>query len=150
MDKNKTRLISFLFLFAILVISMQCKNPFDQGPGDDDLLPPPGPPALISPANKSTIYDPWPMAIQLEWSAVEGAEVYEVEVASDSTFTGAKPVSAATPGYTYTIAHDDTSYWRVRAYSTKWEWYTEWSEVWKFISYSPVTIFGVSRLRVKD
>jgi hypothetical protein len=68
-------------------------------------------PALISPANGSTIVEPI-----LEWQAVEGAAYYKVELSTSATFV---PVS-----YTYTtyntrltptaaIAHNTPWYWRV-------------------------------------
>jgi hypothetical protein len=139
MKKNNKGLAFLLFAAAILAMSVHCQNPFDQGPGDDDLLPPPEPPVPTGPVNDTVYYydgtHPFPQYIQLSWTSVEGTEIYQVQVSRDSTFTGSTPADADVNSYLYGVSANGKYYWRARAYSTKWEWYTGWSEIWKFSAY---------------
>ncbi len=135
----------FFLLLAIMVLHHYpgCKDPHEYEPGNDSLVPPPPAPQLLYPRDDTTCwYDQWhpyPNDIELGWSNIDDAQYYELELTHDSTFTDLLgDYKVYTYHYTYTITHDGVYYWRVRAYSEHWTWFTDWSETWKFYSwYAP-------------
>ncbi|MEO0190329.1 MAG: hypothetical protein ABIL18_05055, partial [candidate division WOR-3 bacterium] len=119
-----------------------CKNPHDYEPKFDSLYPPPAPPQLISPKNDTAIWygTPFPHNVLLTWSSVNGAEYYQLEIVKDdsSALTGENLIDVDYSSYNFTINRNGYYFWRVRAYSRNWTWYTEWSVVYHFGAfYSP-------------
>lgn len=124
-------------LIAFLHYNAACKNPHNYEPFDS-LYPPPAPPILIFPPNDTIIvyYEPFPHDIIFEWNSVEDAESYQLQVVNDTTQLVNAPVIKITDTSTiYTLPRKDHYYWRVRAYSPKWEWFTNWSETRHFYAY---------------
>ncbi len=134
-------LIFVLFLLLFSVSNNSCKNIDEYEPRFDSLSPPPPPPQLISPKNDTIFYfqSPHPNEIKLRWSVVENVEYYQLQIANDSTILpNANPQNIETCSTTYTVVRNGFFFWRVRAYSSKWTWYTDWSETWHFGAfYSP-------------
>ena len=128
-----------IFIFIIIFyinLNQGCKDPGEYEPGDS-LISPPAPPQLIAPPD-STLFSisPDPADIYFEWTPVTGAEFYDIEFSTDSTFDTT---------YGYILTYKASSYWtiisfyllgdifwRVRAYSQLWTWYTNWSEIGYF------------------
>jgi len=125
-----------IFTIVFFTFRHGCKDPNDYAPPEDSLLTPPGPPELIAPANNYTFMAqtfPFNIYIRLEWIPVDEAEVYEIEHTID-TFP---PITDYSDSNAWTIAVRDTyrlcdHYWRVRATSSNWIWWTDWSEKWHF------------------
>ncbi len=90
----------------------------------------PGVPTLIAPVNTfSNAKTP----LLLDWSPVQGATSYSMEVSVDQTFQSGVFVSegqAATEFLLSTLLPQTTYFWRVRARNTAG--FGEWSETWSF------------------
>ena len=74
-----TVIISIYFLTSL----PGCKDPEEFAPDDDTLIPPPGPPELLGPTDGyvfNVVSDPmnYSYDVTLEWTAVEGNELYVV------------------------------------------------------------------------
>jgi hypothetical protein len=137
MRKYMKRCMVAVYVAALIVImmssfSLRCKDPDDFETIGDTLLFPPAPPALITPSDGYVFMaDGWPVHVELEleWSAIDSAEFYEIERVVD-TF----PPSIVTSTLNrWSIYINDTywlcdHYWRVRAACSQWKYYTEWSE----------------------
>ncbi len=131
-------------LFIIIFfssINSGCKNPNEYKPPFDSLSPPPSAPQLISPKNDTVMYyqTPHPHDVTLKWSVVDDAQYYLLQIANDSTtLSDVDEINVETDSCIYTVTRNSFYFWRVRAYSRKWTWYTEWSETRHFGAfYSP-------------
>ena len=95
-------------------------------------------PVLNSPKNGNTITDDTPT---FDWSAVNDAAYYELEVDNTSSFSSPEINENNLTSSDYTVSSslsEDTYYWRVRAKDSQGSW-CEWSETWSF-TISPKTI----------
>ncbi|UCC12349.1 MAG: hypothetical protein JSW02_02095 [candidate division WOR-3 bacterium] len=111
-----------------------CKDPEEFEPDQDTLVPPPEPPELLEPTDGfvyNVVIDPFNYSydVLLEWTAVDGNELYEVELTTD-TFP---PVVVNSPTSSLIITFRDLHrlcehHWRVRAGSIHWTNFTEWSD----------------------
>ena len=91
---------------------------------------PPPAPGMVGPENGATdLAQP----ITLDWNAVSGADMYQVQLDSSATFSGAKFVDSSMAGTHCEIDNLDEGemyYWRVRAHnSIGWG---DWSSAWSF------------------
>ncbi len=134
MIKNKRIVptISFRLLLIIIVYLLTnttCRDPADFKPVIDTLLfPPPAPQLLTPPDSYVYITGEEELYFQLNWSTVDSAEVYVLEL--------------NIVGQSATVILDSTTYlglidkhhfglnsWCVRASSPRWKGgYTDWSE----------------------
>ncbi len=90
---------------------------------------PPAPPVLVSPLNE-TIDIPV-VALTLDWNASIGADIYDIEYATNVAFENAIQLETAETSIDiYDLAYLQTYYWRVNA--TNQNGTGEWSEVWMF------------------
>ncbi len=136
--------MTFFLIFILFFFTNYnggCKNPHDYEPPFDSLSPPPSAPKLISPPNDTILYfqTPFPHDIKLKWSIIEGVEYYQWQIANDSTILPDAPIKNVEEcSTTYVIGRNGFYFWRVRAYSHNWTWYTDWSETRHFGTfYSP-------------
>ncbi len=127
--------------FLLTTSSIGCKDPDEYAPPEDTLIPPPGPPQLLTPIDHYVLMDPtalpWTsfyIPVTLSWDTVCGAEAYVLEL----TMGNLPPIIKTTEsnGWFFLI-HDDATKlcdyrWRVRAGSTQWDGMTDWSEEWHF------------------
>lgn len=126
---------------ALLYSNRGCRDPYDFEPVFDSLSAPPPAPQLLSPENGRVFwYDMWnqyPNDIELRWSSVADAQNYELQVSTNSAFPE-EPDRVYSTTYIFTVQKNGRYYWRVRAYNRSWTWYTEWSDVFYFLTaYSP-------------
>ncbi len=131
-----------IILLVIVILFSQlnpgCKGPEQYEPPEDSLIPPPSAPQLLFPPNDTHYVfgqggQGWDYVIvQLEWTAVSGAELYELHISNTSTFTDTLlyTVFGTTPILSFGSPRH--CYWRVRAESELWTWYTDWSETGYF------------------
>lgn len=135
------KIIPVAIIVLLVNINPGCKDPYDYGPPFDSLIPPPDAPQLLHPRDDTTfnydIWHPWPNDIELELSSVEGTIYYELHASIHPSFPG-EPTKVYNSVHTLTLDASGLYYWKVRAYNSDWEWYTEWSETWIFLAnYSP-------------
>lgn len=142
-----------------------CKDAEDFEPDEDTLVAPPEPPELLEPIDGfvyNVVIDPFNYSydVVLEWTAVDGTELYEVELTTD-TFP---PVTINSPSSSLIITFRDLHRlcehsWRVRAGSSHWLDFTGWSDARTFelrmrqegpLLISPVydTVFSVDSLPI--
>lgn len=99
--------------------------------------PAPAAPALSSPSDGS---DSCEEAPSFDWSPVDGATSYRIQVDEDSGF-GAPEIDRSTSRTSYTLTDvltDGTYYWRVRASNDCGE--GPWSAIWRFTVLSPPAV----------
>ena len=86
-------------------------------------------PALIAPADGTTVATDTP---QLAWSAVDGADAYQVQVSENAGFSAVivNEPSVAGTTTTVTLPGDGDYWWRVRAKAGADN--GPWSEIWQF------------------
>jgi len=117
-----------------------CKDPDEYAPHPDSLISPPAAPQLLNPPHDTGwVYVPaqGPVIVNFEWTSVQGAEYYELHVYADTTYTD--PVTYKVSYNAVIIAFlPRPVYWRVRASSSRWTWYTDWSEIRYFRVWWPV------------
>lgn len=128
-----------LFITALFSANPGCKDPYEFAPEPDTLIPPPNPPRLVSPPDDTgyVVTNIIPsVQIQFIWHAIIEAEYYEFHISIEPTFNDSS-TDVYTQSYnTLDITKDTSSigkhFWRVRASSPRWTWYTDWSETRRF------------------
>jgi hypothetical protein len=126
-----------LFALVVFVCSIYpgCKDPFSYQPPEDTLNPAHRGPELLYPPNDTAIWrDQWqppPYELEFRWTAVQEAEFYELHMDEDTLFN-AEVIQVNDTVTTVVFNNSAKLYWRVRAYSTDWEWYSDWSPIWRF------------------
>ncbi|MEO0122740.1 MAG: hypothetical protein ABIL69_01885 [candidate division WOR-3 bacterium] len=125
--------ILYFVSVILLIIHSDCKNPDEYKPKGDSLLPPPAPPRLLTPPD-SFVHMPFgsPRLI-ISWENIEDAEIYEINFVAEKgrTWTLQLDTNALIQSWADTLLFDKYK-WKVRAYSSKWDYYTNWSEEWHF------------------
>jgi hypothetical protein len=137
------KMIAYVLMICVVLSGMYvqpgCKNPDEYEPPEDSLVPPGNPPQPTDPVSGFVYmwayeYLPFEIFIEFEWTSVEQAESYQLEYTID-TFP---PIIIDCQSNLHILLIRDTTdrfcnhYWRVRAWSSAWEWYTDWSEQWYF------------------
>lgn len=123
-----------IFLSAIILcinLNPGCKDPDEYAPPQDSLVQAPAPPQLITPPDSDVVSLTMGLGVDVyfEWSAIADAEFYEIDVSNDEAFSIViqhHKVYAHSATLTFDFPGD--YFWRVRAYSPLWTWYTIWSE----------------------
>jgi hypothetical protein len=131
--------VKVLVLVGVL-LTLACKDPFDYGYNDPDYPDPPGPPVTLYPREGQQLSYAYPDTIELTWSAVQGAESYDLHLSLDSSMTRFYVDARSHPDSTYTFIARAFGwhYWRVRAKSRFWNrGYTEWCPVATFLKPRP-------------
>ncbi len=91
---------------------------------------PPPAPAMVSPEDGATDL---PQPITLDWDNVSGADMYQMQLDSSATFSGAKLMDTSMAGTHCDVDNLDegaTYYWRVRAHNSMG--WGDWSAAWSF------------------
>jgi len=122
-------------LSVVLLSLLACRDPNSYQPVDPTKPDPPAPPVLDYPVDGWQSYDyAYPQNVNFGWQAVPGAQFYQIEVSLDS-LSGSMIYS--NPRVYQTAADDSIQscglfYWHVRAASTRWNDYTDWSDPFWF------------------
>ena len=120
-----------------VVFDTGCKDPHEYEPPEDTLLTPPGPPLLVHPPDDFVFMDPealpgesFSISVQLDWDEVAQAELYELELITDTL--PPNTIYCDSNQWYFLISNDTTKLcdysWRVRAYSSAWQYFTEYTE----------------------
>lgn len=136
MCKNKVyqTLVKFFFLgFVCFLVSFNstCKDPEEFEPVDS-LLPPPSPPGLIHPFPDTVFPCGVSYDVFFYWKPIESAGVYQIQIDTASTFSTELFLQVSSPPTTIKLNRygNRTDYFaRIRAGSSLWIWYTDWSEI---------------------
>jgi hypothetical protein len=117
-------------VFALTFFS--CKDPDEYDP-NQPLDPPPDPPTLLFPLPDTNLCSSSAFQnVFFDWNIVGGTEVYQLQVDSILSFETAELLQFSyPPTYVQLYRYTDraTYYARIRAGSTRWSNYTDWSEV---------------------
>ncbi|KPK63429.1 hypothetical protein AMJ83_07120 [candidate division WOR_3 bacterium SM23_42] len=128
-------------ILMIVIFDTDCKDPYEYEPPEDTLLTPPGPPLLVYPRDNFVFMDPaalpgasFAIHVQLDWQPVEHAELYELELTTDTL--PPNTIYCDSDGWYFLIQNDNTKlcdyFWRVRAYSSDWQYFTEYTAQRRF------------------
>ncbi|MGB7055650.1 MAG: hypothetical protein WBE28_10060 [bacterium] len=125
-----------VIMTIILMACFGCMDPDEYKPEDPPQKtdPPLGPSALL-PLQDALFRSEYYCAVTLDWTTVDGARGYEFQVDMDSSFTSSYPYQGQFPPASFSAVcfpPVTTYFFRVRAYSDAWTWYTDWSEVRRF------------------
>jgi hypothetical protein len=129
------------FVPVAVLSLLACRDPYSYQPFDPTKPDPPAPPVLSSPANGwvSDCYA-YPQKVSFAWQAVLGAQFYEFQVTYDSLFQSIY-IPIGPHIYQTWVAESirlhGRYYWRVRAASSDWNNYTEWSLPFRFALPNP-------------
>jgi hypothetical protein len=130
------KVFSIIIMALFVVTCFGCMDPGEYKPEDPPQKtdPPEGPSALL-PVQDALFRSEYYCYVTLDWTEVDGAQGYEFQVDTDSTFTASYPYQGQFPPSSYHAAcfpPITTYFFRVRAYSDAWTWYTDWSEIRRF------------------
>jgi len=127
-------ILAILFV-SIMVVANGCKDPDEYNP-EEPQYPPPEPPELILPyADTNLCYGSRHVPVFFDWATVSGAEIYEIQTDSTLSWSTAEITRTSHPPITiglYRYASTATWYARIRAGSTDWTNYTDWSQPRRF------------------
>lgn len=139
----KTILKTLLLIVGLAMFSSLqtgCKDPDEYAPYQDSLISPPAAPQLLNPPDDTGwvyIEALGPVIVDFEWTPIQDAEHYDLYLYADTTYTD--PVTYKVSDNAVTIAFlPRRVYWRVRASSSRWTWFTDWSEIRYFRVWWPV------------
>jgi uncharacterized protein (TIGR02145 family) len=121
----KKTLLLFIICFIYAFVLISCNK--DNNPVNSGV---PSAPVLVSPLNNATNIS---ISALVTWSPVTGADIYNLEVASDSMFSIIIINKDSIQGINYQLTglSDSSSYyWKVCASNTSNK--SNWSETWKF------------------
>jgi hypothetical protein len=135
---KSTNLIGFLvaaLVISLMLVAHGCKDPDEYNPGEPQ-YPPPGPPELLLPyADTNLCYGSRHVPVFFDWTTVGGAEIYEIQTDSTLSWSTAEITQTSQPPIIiglYRYAGTAPWYARIRAGSSNWTNYTDWSETRRF------------------
>lgn len=126
------RFLIRLFLLSgtviVVAISFQCGPPLEFKPQHDSLIEPPLPPRILKPFPDTTFYICGLFAVEFDWKVIDDAESYEIQICSDSLFT-TEPTTfnREQPPINIYQYRSGRNFYRLRAKSSHWTFYTDWS-----------------------
>lgn len=133
---KKSKLYVFFFLAFLILTSLYCMDPGQYEPEEPPVkTDPPEAPSVLLPVQDALFRSQYSITVTLAWTEVEDAEGYEYQVDSDSSFASSFPHlcgNDTTGYYAYCIPPITTYFLRVRAHSSAWTWYTDWSDLRRF------------------
>ena len=131
-------LMSFFIVYSLLsfLSVVSCMDPNEYKPEDPpQKIDPPAGPSAILPLQDTLFRCEHYCSVTLDWTEVDSAQGYEFQIDTSSSFSGSFPYQGQYPPTSfsaYCYPPVTTYFFRVRAYSDLWTWYTDWSEVRRF------------------
>ncbi len=133
---GKIRNFGAVIMSIVLILAIGCMDPDEYKPEEPpEKTEPPDGPGVLLPEQDALWHCEYYHTVILDWTDVDNAQGYEFQVDRDSTFTASFPYQGFFPPYVFTAVcfpPITTYYFRVRAYSDAWTWYTNWSDVRRF------------------
>lgn len=133
---GKIRNFGAVIMSIVLILAIGCMDPDEYKPEEPpEKTEPPDGPGVLLPEQDALWRCEYYHTVILDWTDVDNAQGYEFQVDRDSTFTASFPYQGFFPPYVFTAVcfpPITTYYFRVRAYSDAWTWYTNWSDVRRF------------------
>ena len=126
------KILLYLLLIPFFGFIVSCEDPPDPPP--DDVTDPPDPPELIQP-QADTTFNGDTVQVYFDWTYLDGAQIYEIQVDTLLTFsTGTTYSSYAPPMILELHRYGAVTMYccRIRAASEYWTYYTDWSEQRRF------------------
>jgi len=119
--------IILLFIFTlVLTFTPDCKNPNDNKPPEDSLLPPPEPPELLTPPDSFVHMPLGNNRLFISWNHIEGAEIYEINFVNETMDEWTTQADTNFLNQNWFERFGKFT-WKVRAYGPAWEYFTDWS-----------------------
>ena len=134
-NQRLNKLFSLAFILFLFFINFGCMDPDEYKPDEPpEKLEPPEAPNILLPEPDAEFRSYDHCLVQFDWSPVEGAQEYEIEIDTTSTFSHTWPEACWPPTAVLLPFYPPktTYFFRVRAYSSSWIWYTDWSESRRF------------------
>jgi hypothetical protein len=136
-DVQRIRTYRLVICLSVAVLALvNCMDPGEYEPEEPpQKTDPPGPPSAVLPLQDTVFRSEYSHWVTLDWTSVDSAEGYEFQVCNDSTFYAAFPYQGQFPPFSFcAMCYPPltTYYFRVRAYSDAWIWYTDWSNIRRF------------------
>jgi len=134
MSQRLGRLFSLTFILFLFFINFGCMDPNEYKPEEPpEKLEPPEAPTVLLPEPDAVFRSKDQCLVQFDWSHV-GGQGYEYEIDTTPDFIYDYPHTTSPPiAVLLTFYPPQTTYFfRVRAYSSSWIWYTDWSEPRRF------------------
>lgn len=132
------RLVGFfvMVMWMVLLLVVACMDPDEYKPeGPPEKTEPPEGPSVLLPVHDALFRCEYYCNVRLDWTEVDSAQGYEFQIDRDSTFSASFPYQGIFPPYwfeAFCFPPITTYYFRVRAYSDAWTWYTDWSDIRRF------------------
>ncbi|UCD04642.1 MAG: hypothetical protein JSV98_05850 [candidate division WOR-3 bacterium] len=145
---KKTTNLGAVIISVLVILAIGCMDPDEYKPEEPpEKTDPPEGPSVLLPLQDTLFRCEYYRTVLFDWTGVDSAQGYEFQIDRDSTFTTAFPYQGFFPPYSFEafcFPPVTTYYFRVRAYSDLWTWYTDWSDTRRFhlISVQDDTIFN--------
>lgn len=133
--------VCVLCILYIVFVPSGCKDASEFERPNDSLVEPPAAPILISPPVDTEyilLQNPGYVNVFFTWNSVIGAEYYQLEYSVDENFGSSSMFTINSTELVESFTEPVDLYWRVRAHSDYWTWFTDWSETWYFRIRPPV------------
>jgi hypothetical protein len=129
------RILPLVFIVMFITHYSGCENPETYDPYDSLIDPPEPPQPLAPPESASYVWTPQVGSVyhlDFEWSEITEAQNYELEIAINLSFDDAAVYRTNCTSVEAELYYIATYYWHVRAWSSAWTYYTEWSDTRTF------------------
>jgi hypothetical protein len=124
-------LYSITFLFCMI---LGCMDSGEYRGDDPPFIDPPDPPIILLPEPDAEFRSRGYCWVLCDWTHVEGVQSYEMQIDTtpDLSYTWAYSATAGNPIRLDFYPPVTSYYFRIRAYSNAWTWYTAWSDTRRF------------------
>lgn len=126
----------YFLLMSVFLANVGCMDPGQYEPEEPPVkTDPPAGPVVLLPEQDTVFRSLYSVAVDLDWTEVEDAEGYEYQVDTDSSFVASYPYQClghSAAYYAHCFPPITTYFFRVRAFSSAWTWYTDWSDMRRF------------------
>jgi hypothetical protein len=134
-EQKRNKLFSVTFILLLFFIHSGCMDPTEYKPDEPpEKSEPPDPPIILLPESDTVFRCYQNHVVVCDWTLIEGAQAYEMQIDTISNFSSSYPHGASPPTPVLLSVYPPmtTYFLRARAYSSSWIWYTDWSDTRRF------------------